>query len=495
MLSTQIVLIYYGYRHALHFPLIGLYSVIALENKPLKPANIQGITGIWSCSLRNIFIEGVHFSHPMGKTIIIVGGQFGDEGKGKLIDFLTEGADVVARYNGGNNAGHTVIVKGKVFKFHHVPSGIIHKGKLNIMGNGMVIDPGVLVREIEGIEARGFKVSEKNLIISRNAHIILDRHIQEDRMLGKGIGTTSKGIGPCYKEKAARTGIRLSDFVKKGDRVAKKLAPLAKDAAYVLNKAIELGKNILIEGAQGTLLDIDHGTYPFVTSSNSVAGGACTGLGIGPTKISCAIAIMKAYVTRVGRGPFVTELGSEPELEDEDDLESLKNELGEEGFLHLRRKILKRANSGDMYNQGRLIRFNGSEYGTTTKRPRRTGWFDVPAAKYAARVNGLSAVIITKLDILSDFEKLRICIAYDYKGHRVTEFTNNTEVLEHCKPIYEELDGWCEDISKVSSFDHLPLNAKKYLKRLEELIALPVCIVSVGPERSQTMVLKREFLF
>jgi len=431
----------------------------------------------------------------MAKTIVIVGGQWGDEGKGKIVDFLTEKADLTARFNGGNNAGHTVVIKDEVFKFHLIPSGIIHKGKLNILGNGMVIDPKVLVGEIEDLEKRGCSISEKNLIISENAHVISEKHIEEDKATGGKIGTTSRGIGPCYKDKIVRSGIRIVDYVKEESRYAKKLGPLVKDTSLVVNQYLENKKNILLEGAQGTLLDIDHGTYPFVTSSNVIAGGACTGLGIGPNKIDTVIAIMKAYVTRVGSGPFVTELGTESETNKEDGINELKNTLGEEGLSHLKRKICNKANEDDGYNQGRLLRFNGYEYGTTTGRPRRCGWFDALIGRYSARINGLSSVVLTKLDVLSDFKKIKICTAYECKGKKLTEFTNNSEILKQCKPVYETMDGWCEDITKVKDFKELPKNAQKYVERIEELIKVPVCIVSVGPERSQTIVLRREDLF
>lgn len=431
----------------------------------------------------------------MGKTIVIVGGQFGDEGKGKIVDFLTEKADLIARYNGGNNAGHTVVVKDDVFKFHLIPSGTIHKGKLNVVGNGTVIDPKVIVGEIENLEEKGYSISDKNLIISQNAHVIREKHIEEDKTTGGKIGTTSRGIGPCYKDKIARTGLRMIDYVKEDNKYAKKIKPLVKDASLIVNQFLENEKNILLEGAQGTLLDIDHGTYPYVTSSNVIAGGACTGLGIGPKKIDNVIAIMKAYVTRVGGGPLPTELGTEQQTKNEDGINELKETLGDEGLKHLKRKIIIKANDGDEYNQGRLLRFNGMEYGTTTGRPRRCGWFDALIGRYAVRINGLDAVIITKLDVLDEFKKIKICTAYEYKGKKLTEFTNNVEILKQCKPIYEELDGWCEDITKVKDFKELPKNAQKYIERTEELIKVPVCIVSVGPERSQTIILRKEFLF
>ena len=431
----------------------------------------------------------------MGKTIVIVGGQWGDEGKGKIVDFLTENADLTARFNGGNNAGHTVVVDEEVFKFHLIPSGIIHQEKLNIIGNGMVIDPKVLVGEIEALENKGYNISEKNLAISQNAHVIREKHIEEDKATGGKIGTTSRGIGPCYKDKITRTGLRIIEYSKEESRYAKKLKPLVKDTSLIVNQYLENKKNILLEGAQGTLLDIDHGSYPYVTSSNVIAGGACTGLGIGPTKINTVIAIMKAYVTRVGAGPFVTELGTEQETNKEDGINELKETLGEEGLNHLKRKIGNKANEDDEYNQGRLLRFNGMEYGTTTGRPRRCGWFDALIGRYSVRVNGLDAVVLTKLDVLSGFKKIKICTAYEYQGKKLTEFTNNVDILKQCKPVYETVDGWCEDITKVKDFKELPKNAQEYVGRIEELIKVPACIVSVGPERSQTMVLRKEFLF
>ena len=431
----------------------------------------------------------------MPKTIVIVGAQFGDEGKGKIIDFLTEKADLIARYNGGNNAGHTVVVKNDVFKFHLIPSGIIHQGKLNVMGNGMAINPGVLVSEIESLGKRGYNISEKNLIISQNAHVIREKHVEEDELTGRKKGTTAMGVGPCYADKAARKGLRVIDYIKEENKYAKKIRPLVKDTSLVINRYLEDEKNILLEGAQGTLLDIDHGTYPYVTSSNVIAGGACTGLGIGPTKIDAAIAIAKAYITRVGSGPLVTELGTEEETNKEDSMRKLQGELGDQGLIFLKRKIINKVNEDDEYSQGRLLRLNGMEYGTTTGRPRRTGWVDVPIARYSARINGLDALVMTKLDVLSDFKKIKICTAYEYKGKKSSEFTNNVDILKECRPVYETLDGWCKDISKAKDFRELPENAQKYIKRIEELVKVPVCIVSVGPGREQTIVLKKEFLF
>lgn len=430
----------------------------------------------------------------MGKVIVIVGGQFGDEGKGKFIDFLAKDASVIARYNGGNNAGHTVVIGDQTYKFHLLPSGIVHKDKLNLMGNGMVIDPNVLVQEIEKLENKGYTITENNLVLSQNAHIIQEKHIEEDKEKGKKIGTTSRGIGPCYTDKIRRTGMKVFDYIKQDNKLSNKIKPLVNDVSIIINKNIEQEKNILIEAAQGALLDIDHGTYPFVTSSNPIAGGACTGLGFGPTKINHVLGVMKAYITRVGHGPMATELGTEQQCDNEDRLDDLKKELGEDGLKNLHRRIMHKANQGDEYHQGRLIRLDGIEYGTTTGRPRRTGWFDIPLARYSARVNGLSSIILTKLDVLSNLKKIKICTGYEYQGKNI-EFNNNIEILEKCKPIYEEMDGWCCDITNIKEYRRLPKQARDYVERLEESMKIPICTVGVGPERNQTIILNKEFFF
>ncbi len=417
----------------------------------------------------------------MAKTIVIVGGQFGDEGKGAIIDYLAEKADIVARFAGGNNAGHTVCVKDDVFKFHLIPSGIVHK-KLNIVGNGTVIDPKVLVREIENLEKRGFKVNDKNLVISSSAHLVTEEQIEEDKA-DKKIGTTGRGIGPCYRDKIARVGKRVSDFIKEESKEAKRIKPLVKDSYLIINDAIENKKNILIEGAQGTLLDIDHGTYPFVTSSNPTAGGACTGLGIGPTKIDSVIGVFKAYITRVGRGPFPTEQGTDKQT---------MNELKDQKLMP--DDIIK-ANEGKPYYIGKLLRKQGGEYGTTTGRARRTGFFDAVAAKYAIMINGLSSVVITKLDVLTNLRKMKICTNYEIEGKKTDNFPVDLEELKKAKPIYIEMDGWDDDLTDVTCYDKLPDNAKAYLKKLEEILDIKICIVKVGPKREQTIVLDREDLF
>ncbi len=419
----------------------------------------------------------------MGKVTVIVGGQYGDEGKGSIVDFLAEKADIVARCQGGNNAGHTVVIGNKSYKFHLIPSGILHKNKLNIIGNGTVIDPEVLCNEIKQLEQTGVKITDKNLVISSNAHVIQEKHKEEDIKTGSKIGTTGRGIGPCYKDKINRTGIKIYDYLnqnsnKQNFECIKKLKPLAKDTSFIVNKLLNAGKNLLIEGAQGSLLDIDHGTYPYVTSSNSTAGGACTGLGIGPTKINEVIGIFKAYVTRVGEGSFVTELGS---------YNQCKNESKDEA---LNKSDIAKANLGDGYTQGKMLRKQGTEYGTTTGRPRRCGWFDLVAARYAVMVNGVSRIVLTKLDVLSNFETLKVCIAYEYNSKRLEDFSLQAEILEKCKPIYQEFPGWKEDLTQIKNYDNLPENAKKYIKYLEQKLCVPIFIVSVGPGREQTIVME-----
>ncbi|MBW2984367.1 adenylosuccinate synthetase [Candidatus Woesearchaeota archaeon] len=426
----------------------------------------------------------------MGKVIIIVGGAFGDEGKGKIVDFLAEKADVVARATGGNNAGHTVVIGDETYKFHLIPSGIVHKDKLNICGNGMVIDPAVFVGELKKLEEKGYKITDKQLVVSSSAHVILPEHIEEDKRTGGKIGTTARGIGPCYRDKIVRTGLRMSEFVKRQSKEAEIIRPLVKDTYPIINEAISAGKNVLVEGAQGTMLDIDHGTYPYVTSSNPTAGGACTGLGIGPTKIDKVIAILKAYTTRVGGGPFPTELGTAEQTKAEGTWDKIKPY-----FEDARTEALERANDNDKYHQGKYMRLQGREYGTTTGRPRRTGWFDGVVAKYAVMINGLSSAVLTKLDVLTGLEKLKLCTHYELDGKKIENFPTDLDVLSKCRPVYEELDGWSDDLSKAAKFDSLPAAAKTYVKRLQKLIGIPLSIVSVGPERTQTIVLKREELF
>ncbi|MBO8183068.1 MAG: adenylosuccinate synthetase [Archaeoglobus sp.] len=429
----------------------------------------------------------------MTQTIIVVGGQWGDEGKGKIVDFLAEKADVVVRYAGGNNAGHTVVVGEKKFKFHLIPSGIVHQ-KLNVIANGTVVDPEVLVSEIDNLERMGFKIDESKLVISSNAHTILPKHKEEDNPQkseqAKKIGTTGRGIGPCYRDKIARTGMRISEFVKADSEIATRLRPLVKDTCFIINKAIDEGKRVLFEGAQGTLLDIDHGTYPFVTSSNPTAGGALTGSGVGPTKIDSVIGIFKAYTTRVGAGPFPTELGSEEQTNAEGRWEDIAA-----NYEKALEEALGKANEGDEYYQGKYMRLKGVEYGTTTGRPRRTGWFDGVAARYSVMINGMSAMAIMKLDVLGGLRKIKICTAYEVDGEVTENFVLNTEKLWKVKPIYEEMPGWEEDISGAKSYEDLPEEAQNYLKRIEEIANAKIAIVSVGPRRDQTIILDEKPLF
>ena len=426
-------------------------------------------------------------------TVVIVGTQWGDEGKGKIVDFLTEKADVVARYQGGNNAGHTVVIKNEKYILHLIPSGVLHKNKKCIIGNGVVIDPAALIEEMDGLKKRGININ-KNLLISKNANVIMPYHIaldkgNENRKGNKKIGTTGRGIGPSYTDKIARFGIRMMDLLspevfkeklktnlsaanfllenlyktaplsekeiyKQYMKYAERLAPYIADTDLIINKEITSGKKLLFEGAQGTLLDIDHGTYPFVTSSNTIAGGACTGLGVGPTKIKKVLGVVKAYTTRVGEGPFPTEL---------------KDSLGE------------------------ALRQKGGEFGATTGRPRRCGWLDILILKHAIRINGLTGLAITKLDILDGFDKLKICVGYKYKGKRYTEFPKEIDVLNNCTPVYETVEGWKESTLGIKDFNRLPANAKKYIRTIEKMLDIKVHIISTGQKRDEIIVLKEQF--
>ncbi len=421
--------------------------------------------------------------------LVVIGAQWGDEGKGKIVDFLARKAEVVVRYQGGNNAGHTVEAGGNTYKLHLIPSGILYPDTLCIVGNGTVIDPKVILQEIDDLNKRGINTS--NLRISDRSHTIMPYHvkideIEEDRKGEANIGTTRRGIGPCYMDKMERIGIRVCDLLEPGifreklttnlemknavlekiygqqpmdmEKIyteyceyAKRLKPYVADTTVLLHNAVKADKKILFEGAQGTLLDNDLGTYPFVTSSHPVSGGVCIGAGIGPTHISHVTGVVKAYITRVGKGPFPTELL--------DDI-------------------------------GSLIREKGNEYGTTTGRPRRCGWLDATVLKYAARINGLGSIAVTKLDVLGGLKKLKICIGYEHQGRIIEEFPASLAVLEKCKPIYEEMDGWEEDISGVKEYRLLPANAKRYLERIEEVSGAEISMVSVGPARDQTIVVK-----
>jgi adenylosuccinate synthase len=426
-------------------------------------------------------------------TVVIVGAQWGDEGKGKIVDFLSEKADIIARYQGGNNAGHTVVIKNEKFILHLIPSGILRRGKTCIIGNGVVVDPASLIEEIEKLKGRGVKV-DKNLLLSKNAHLIMPYHRaidrESERCRGKkNIGTTGRGIGPAYADKMARRGIKVVDLLypstfkeklsvnlpdinfllEKRYRVsgfkiediyreymgyAKKLAVYIADTDIIINNMISQKRNVLFEGAQGTLLDVDHGTYPYVTSSSSVAGGACTGLGIGPTKISRVLGIAKAYTTRVGSGPFPTEI---------------KDALGEE------------------------IREKGGEYGATTGRPRRCGWLDMVVLRHSARINGLTGIAITKLDVLDSIKTIRICTSYKHKGKMYKEFPKEISIIEGCTPLYEEVKGWSTSTVGITDFKKLPNAAKAYIKKIQSLLGIEVQLISTGQKRDEIIQLKNLF--
>ncbi|WP_405929063.1 adenylosuccinate synthase [Streptomyces griseus] len=419
-------------------------------------------------------------------ALVLLGAQWGDEGKGKATDLLGGSVDYVVRYQGGNNAGHTVVVGDQKYALHLLPSGILSPGCTPVIGNGVVVDPAVLLSELSGLNERGVDTSK--LLISGNAHLITPYNVTLDkvteRFLGKRkIGTTGRGIGPTYADKINRVGIRVQDLydesileqkveaaleqknqllakvfnrraIEAGKVVedmlqyAEQIKPFVADTTLILNDAIDEGKVVLFEGGQGTLLDVDHGTYPFVTSSNPTAGGACTGAGVGPTKISRVIGILKAYTTRVGAGPFPTE------LHDED---------------------------------GEALRRIGGERGVTTGRDRRCGWFDAPIARYATRVNGLTDFFLTKLDVLTGWEQIPVCVAYEIDGKRVEELPYNQTDFHHAKPIYENLPGWSEDITKAKTFSGLPKNAQGYVKALEEMSGAPISAIGVGPGRTETI--------
>ena len=404
-------------------------------------------------------------------NIAVIGMEWGDEGKGKIVDFLGEKADVVARFNGGNNAGHTIEIEDKKTVLHLVPSGVMRKNKLSIVGNGLVIDPKILLHEIKNLQKNNIKVSPENLVISENAHIILPHHIEEDKQTGGKIGTTARGIGPAYADKAARIGLKAYEFVDENifkkrfgneefyqeyKGYAEAVKQYINDTTLIINYAINKSQKVIFEGAQGTLLDVDHGTYPFVTSSSCTTGGVCTGLGIPPSKVRSVMGVCKAYKTRVGNGPFPTEITNAT---------------------------------------GQKIQKIGNEFGATTGRPRRVGWFDSLVGRYAAMINGIDSIALTKLDVFTTIDKLKICVGYKYKGDMLKNFTTNIKILQNCQPVYEEMDGWWDDIAKVRNYDRLPNNAKKYLRRIEELVGVPISIISVGPKREQTIVARSEFLF
>ncbi len=422
-------------------------------------------------------------------AIVLVGAQWGDEGKGKASDLLGDRVGYVVRYQGGNNAGHTVVIGDEHYALHLLPSGVLSPQVTSVIGNGVVIDPGVLLEEIDGLAERG--VPCDRLLISANAHLVMPHHRALDkvteRYLGNSrIGTTGRGIGPTYADKVARVGIRVQDLLDPGilrqklelalreknqvltkvynrrgidaDAVAEeylrygeRLQPYVADTALVLNKALDAGETVLLEGAQATFLDVDHGTYPFVTSSSPTAGGACAGSGIGPTRITKVICILKAYTTRVGAGPFPTEL---------------------------------------LDAQGEWLRKAGGEFGVTTGRPRRCGWFDAVLARYATRVNGITDYFITKLDVLSGLEKVPVCVAYDVGGTRHDEIPLTQTEFHHATPVFEYFDGWWEDLGGAREFADLPPAAQAYVRALEDMIGAPVAAVGTGPRRDQTLQLR-----
>ena len=423
-------------------------------------------------------------------TVIVVGVQWGDEGKGKIVDILARDADIIVRFGGGNNAGHTLVVGEERTVLHLIPSGVLHQGKICVIANGVVVDPEVLVSELSALRARGYLTNDACLKISDEAHLIMPYHkaidLARERLRGKGeIGTTGRGIGPTYEDKMARTGIRFVDLLEEQTfreklernleekniylrsilrepgmefaaiydayrRYADRLRDYVTDTALYLHEAIAAGRRILFEGAQGTMLDVDHGTYPYVTSSNTVSGAVCAGAGVGPGTLQSVIGICKAYTTRVGNGPFPTE---------------------ETGAV------------------GERLREIGDEFGATTGRPRRCGWFDAVLVRQAARLNGLTGVAITKLDVLTGMDPLRICTAYRAGAERFTRVPASTRLLEQIVPEYEEMPGWTEPLDGVRSLSDLPVNARRYVARLEELTATPITMISVGAEREQTIVL------
>ncbi len=421
-------------------------------------------------------------------TTVLVGAQWGDEGKGKIIDVLTEQADVVVRYQGGNNAGHTVEVGAERYVLHLVPSGILYPGKLNVIGNGVVVDPLALWDEIEHLRQRGIAI-DGNLFVSETAHLVFPYHrlldeVREEQKGKRKIGTTKRGIGPAYADKVARTGLRVVDLlsperfseklrrkVRENNEIfkafgakplsftginrdylacARKLRPFIADTVTLVNRAVRDGKNVLFEGAQGTLLDIDFGTYPFVTSSNATAGGACTGSGVPPNQIDRVVGVMKAYTTRVGEGPFPTELHDE---------------------------------------QGQMLRETGREFGATTGRPRRCGWFDAVASRYSVMLNGIDELAVTKLDVLDAVPKIKVCVAYKAGQKLYETVPSDMDLLQRCVPVYQEFDGWMTSTKHITDFEQLPKRARIYLQKLAQLSGARLGIVSVGARREETIFL------
>jgi len=427
-------------------------------------------------------------------NVAIIGAQWGDEGKGKVVDLFTDDADIVVRFQGGNNAGHTLVVDGKKTVLHLIPSGALHPNKLCVIGNGVVVDPEILIEEIDALQEQGHLADDASLRISEQAHLIMPYHksidLARERLRGKGkIGTTGRGIGPAYEDKVARIGIRFIDLLEE-DTFREKLQhnieekniylkailkeiPLAFEEIHVryeqfrerlkryvtntgllLEQEMRAGKRVLFEGAQGTLLDVDHGTYPYVTSSNTTTGGVCSGSGVGPQHVQQVIGISKAYTTRVGSGPFPTELDGA---------------------------------------DGETLRREGSEFGATTGRSRRCGWFDAVGVRYAVRMNGMTGIALTKLDVLTGFKKIPLCTAYRYNGKVVNDFPASSKVMKNAQPVYEEMAGWDSPLDDVRKLSDLPVEAQKYVRRLEEIIGTEIILVSVGPGRDQTILLKNPF--
>jgi adenylosuccinate synthase len=428
-------------------------------------------------------------------AVVVVGAQWGDEGKGKVVDILAEHADIIARYQGGNNAGHTLVVDGRKTVLHLVPSGVLHHGKVCIIGNGVVADPSVLLHELDELRKRGYLLDDRLLKISDRAHLIMPYHraidLARERLRGEGrIGTTGRGIGPTYEDKMARVGIRFADLLDHESfsdvlrhTIAEKnaymramlqeqaldfdainseycayrerLAPYVTDVSVYLHDALNAGRRLLLEGGQGTMLDVDHGTYPYVTSSNTVASAACTGVGIPPSRITNVVGIAKAYTTRVGSGPFPTELNDE---------------------------------------LGQKLRQDGDEFGATTGRPRRCGWFDAVVVRQAVRLNGINGLALTKIDVLTGIDPIRICVAYEIDGKRIEQFPASSAGLRGARPIFEDHPGWREPLGGARTIDDLPSNAHSYIRRLEQLTGAEMYMISVGAGRNETIVLRNPFL-
>ena len=427
-------------------------------------------------------------------NVAIIGAQWGDEGKGKVVDLFTHEADIVVRFQGGNNAGHTLVVDGKKTVLHLVPSGALHPEKLCVIGNGVVVDPEVLIEEIHALKAQGHLANDEQLRISEQAHVIMPYHKLIDqareRLRGEGmIGTTGRGIGPAYEDKVARVGIRFVDLLEEDTfreklerniqeknfylkailkekalnfekihesygRYRDSLKNYVTNTGLLLDRQMRAGKRVLFEGAQGTLLDVDHGTYPYVTSSSTITGGACSGSGVGPQNIQQVIGISKAYTTRVGGGPFPTELDGA---------------------------------------DGEKLRREGAEFGATTGRSRRCGWFDAVGVRHAVRMNGMTGIALTKLDVLTGFKKIPICTAYRYEGRLINEFPASSKIMQNALPVYEEMEGWDVPLEGARKFSDLPQSAQRYVRRIEEIIGTEIILVSVGPGREQTIVLKNPF--